>query len=256
MKIQIASDLHLETWRDTKLDEQAFKPAKDRDLLILAGDIGVGIGALQFIMGELQHSPVVYVAGNHEHYGLTMHGEVEETWTSIANDTPGLHFLNGKAVTIDEVRFYGCTWYSNLWGATGRKTQTAISRYITDFRPPRDDCGRWTVDRHVETHERETQAMREHAGEVDVVVTHWPPTLKAMHSKYAKARGTEAFLNRYFINDEDDLLREMDAKFWISGHTHEPHEATVGRTTSVGNPTGYRGEKRGEGFAPDRVIEI
>ena len=255
MRIQIASDLHLESWRGAMPHEQAFRSAEGRDLLVLAGDIGVGLGALAFIRRELARSPVLYVAGNHEHYGPTTHDEVEEAWTWIASETPGFHFLNGAAVTIDGVRFYGCTWYSGLWGDTDPKAVAAVGRYITDFRAPHDDGGAWTVLRHVETHRRQTQAMREHAGSVDVVVTHWPPTLDALHPMYADTVSTEALLNRYFINDEEALVREMGARYWISGHTHMAHEATMGKTVSVGNPTGYRNEGRGAGFRPDRVIE-
>ena len=63
-------------------------------------------------------------------------------------------------------------------------------------------------------------------------------------------------MNRYFVNDEEALVREMGARYWVSGHTHRPHEATVGKTVTVGNPTGYRNEERGPGFRPDRVIEV
>lgn len=35
-----------------------------------------------------------------------------------------------------------------------------------------------------------------------------------------------------------------------------PHEARVGATVRVGNPTGYREEGRGAGFRPDRIIEV
>ena len=50
---------------------------------------------------------------------------------------PGLHFLNGEAVTIGGVRIYGCTWYSGLWGANDPKAKYAVRRYIMDFRAPR-----------------------------------------------------------------------------------------------------------------------
>ena len=256
MRIQIASDLHLESWRGAMPDQSAFKPVEGRDLLILAGDIGVALGGLTFIRRELARSPVLYVAGNHEHYGHTTHEEVEEAWKWIASETPGLHFLNGTAVTIDGVRFYGCTWYSGLWGDTDPTPRAVIGHCITDFQSPHNDGGAWTVRRHVDTHRRETQAMREHAGHIDVMVTHWPPTRDALHAKYANAGETEALVNRYFVNDDEMLVREIGARYWISGHTHIPHKAMVGRTISIGNPTGYRNERRGPGFRADRVIEV
>ena len=256
MKIQIASDLHIESWARAMPGEVAFKSVQRRDLLVLAGDIHVGLGALEFIERELTHSPVVYVAGNHEHYGPMTHAQLEDKWATTAHHIPGLHFLNGEAVTIGGVRIYGCTWYSSLWGANDPRANAAIGRYISDFRPPHDDAGAWTVQHHLEAHRRETQEMRQHAGEVDIIVTHWPPTLHALHPRYALAGGTEVLLNRYFVNDEETLVHEMGATLWISGHTHMPHEAQVGNTLSVGNPTGYRGTAPGTGFRPDRVIEL
>ena len=256
VRIQIASDLHLEAWRGGIPDEEAFTPVEGRDLLVLAGDIGVALGALTFIRRELARSPVLYVAGNHEHYGPTAHEEVEGAWEWIASETADLHFLNGTPVTIDGVRFYGCTWYSGLWGDADPTPRAVIGHCITDFQAPHNDAGTWTVRRHVETHRRETQAMREHARHVDVMVTHWPPTLDALHPMYANAGETEALVNRYFVNDEEALVREMGARYWISGHTHMPHEATVGKTVTIGNPTGYRNEERGAGFRPDLVIEV
>ena len=256
MRIQIASDLHIESWGGAMPDERAFRPAEERDLLVLAGDIDVGLGALAFIERELARSPVLYVAGNHEHYGTRTHAQLEEAWAQIGRTTPGLQFLNAAAVTIGGVRFYGCTWYSGLWGDADPRAATAIGRYILDFRAPHDDAGTWSVLRHVETHRQRTKAMRRHAGRVDVVVTHWPPTLHALHPMYADVGTTESLLNRYFINDEEALVREVGVRFWISGHTHMPHRTRVGVTTSIGNPTGYRNDGRGPGFRPDRVIEV
>ena len=72
MKIQIASDLHIESWRGRLPDEHTFGPVKDRDLLVLAGDIHVELGALAFIQRELAHSPVVYVGSVAEKGAMTL----------------------------------------------------------------------------------------------------------------------------------------------------------------------------------------
>ena len=71
MKIQIASDLHFELWkRDLPDRERQFAPDKDRDLLILAGDIvdGNRDHGMPFIRRELKISPVLFVPGNHEYH--------------------------------------------------------------------------------------------------------------------------------------------------------------------------------------------
>ena len=72
---------------------------------------------------------------------------------------------------------------------------------------------------------------------------------------YPDTANVEAPVNRYFINDEPGLVREMGAKFRISGHTNMPHEAVVGKTTGIGNRAGYHSEVRGAGSGPARTIE-
>lgn len=58
MKIHILSDLHTEQW--------PFNPSGvDSDVVVLAGDIGVGLSVLDWIHEAFPSKPVVYVAGNH-----------------------------------------------------------------------------------------------------------------------------------------------------------------------------------------------
>lgn len=188
LKIQIATDLHIESWRGAMPDEQAFGPAEGRDQVVLAGDIHVGTGARCFIEHELARSPVAYVLGNHEHYGPMAHDALEEAWTLIAGATPGLHFLNRSAATIGGVRLWGCTWYSGS-GARRQSWQGRPSSAgsWTSARPA-TTAATGRVGRHLEAHRRETEAMRREAGSVGVVVTRWPPTLHALHRRPARLR--------------------------------------------------------------------
>ena len=90
------------------------------------------------------------------------------------------------------------------------------------------------------------------AGEVDVVITHWPPTKGAMQPRFESDS-----LSPYFYNDREDLVRAMGAKLWIAGHTHDPFDYQVGGIRVVGNPTGYLYESSGPGlFRPDLVVEV
>ena len=67
---------------------------------------------------------------------------------------------------------------------------------------------------------------------------------------YPDTANVEALVNRYFINDEPGLVREMGAKFRISGHTHMPHEAVVGKTTSIWKPRWVPQRSAGSGNPP------
>ena len=67
MKIQLASDLHLELIEAFLPDEKLVKPAPDADQLVLAGDIHKPEGVID-LFGDWP-VPVLYVAGNHEFHG-------------------------------------------------------------------------------------------------------------------------------------------------------------------------------------------
>ena len=66
MKLQLASDLHLEFLQRFP-GERLITPAPNADVLILAGDISNGTDAIGLF--DSWPVPVVYVAGNHEFYG-------------------------------------------------------------------------------------------------------------------------------------------------------------------------------------------
>lgn len=62
MNLYVLSDLHTE-FADFDL------PETNADVVVLAGDIGVGTGGLDWIRKQRLHKPVIYVPGNHEFYG-------------------------------------------------------------------------------------------------------------------------------------------------------------------------------------------
>ena len=252
MKIQIASDLHLEKTLGRLPHSSDFRSVEDRDVLVLAGDIGTHANAIRFVDPECQVSEVIYVPGNHEYYSMQMRKRTDEIWRAFANNIKNLHYLVGETVTIGGVRFWGGPWYSDLFGSSARWLKSEVSRSINDFRNPFNDLGQWNIHRHIEEHHIQTEQLRAHAGEVDVVITHWPPTKQATAPRFS---GSD--MNAYFVNDREDLVREIGAQAWISGHVHDAYDVVIGRTRVIGNPSGYPGEvPESKKFRPDRVIEV
>ena len=252
MKIQIASDLHLEAREDHLPAPGAFRPDASRDLLILAGDIGRHLLAREFVFRELTLSPVIYVPGNHEYYGLQNRVTVDGLWHALAAVHPDLHYLVAEGVEIDSVRFWGAPWYSDLWGLDDGWTQLEVHRSVNDFHHPFNGLGEWNLSTHVSSHHAQTARLEAQAGEVDVVITHWPPTRDAMHPKFEGD-----CLNPYFYNDHEELVRAVGARLWVSGHTHESYDYRIGVTRCVGNPSGYAPEHQDSDlFRPARVVEV
>ena len=252
MRIQIASDLHLEMRPGNHPEIHDFCGVDDRDVLVLAGDIGSYLSAWKFIEWELNRSPVIYVPGNHEYYCGQSHEETDEAWRRKAEEHGDLHYLLGEAVTLDGVRFWGAPWFSDLFGRRDRGHLYWIEKLVSDFSAQLGDFGLWTIARHLEEHARQTRLLREHTEPIDVVVTHWPPTLHAVAPRFA-----DSPLNGYFVNNREDLVEDIAAQFWISGHVHDAYEAVVGETRVIGNPAGYPNEERESRlFRPDRVIDV
>lgn len=257
--LQVASDLHLEGYRGHLPDETAFRAAPDRDVLILAGDIGVGgYMALPFIDRELARSPVIYVPGNHEYYTRQLRDSVDRAWHQAAADRPGLHYLTGQGLTLDGVRFWGAPWYSDLGGVSPRSAEGArlyrhIDRSVSDFYDGWAWGVGWTVAAHVNAHHVQSAKLLAHAGELDAVITHWPPTWGAIHPRFKNDS-----LNPYFYNNKPDMVGQVGAKVWVAGHTHDAFDYMEGETRCIGNPAGYRGEVRGHDspFRADRTVTV
>ena len=200
MKIQIASDLHLELRRGRRPEIAGeFRAVADRDLLVLAGDIGRHLNAWGFIKQELARSPVIYVPGNHEYYCWQTRERVDKAWRRKAQQNTDLHYLVAEGVTIAGVRFWGAPWYSDLFGRRAPGYLRDVEYGISDFSPMVSDFGRWTITRHLEEHARQTQLLREQSGQIDVVITHWPPTLHAIAPRF-----DDDPYNGCFVNDRED----------------------------------------------------
>ena len=98
MKIHILSDLHTEF-------SDFDPPETDADVVVLAGDIGVGSGGIQWAARRYPKVPVIYVPGNHEFYGH----DIRDTEQSFDAVSANIHVLSNSAHEFDGVRFLGST---------------------------------------------------------------------------------------------------------------------------------------------------
>ena len=241
------SDLHLEFGGF----EEFVVPDVDRDVLVLAGDIGVGKGALEFIKEQLKLSPVVYILGNHEFYHNEVL-EVEKFWKQL--DLEDLYVLENSSIVIQNVRFLGCVLWTNFDNHNKEVMELAKS-VMNDYRTttlhgielaPNDTC-RF----HQSSINWLQSELTLNQFDKTIVVTHHIPSPSGIHEKY---RGDD--LNPAFYSDLDELMKSSEPNLWIHGHTHESMNYQIGRTNLICNPRGYFPFDLNEYFVNDLIYEI
>jgi DNA repair exonuclease SbcCD nuclease subunit len=247
MKIHLLSDLHTEF--------ASFQPpTTDADIVVLAGDVGVGTRGLPAIREWFPDRPVVYVAGNHEFYREAIPRLSEK----LAAETEGseIHYLENRAVVIGGVRFLGCTLWTDfdVFGERVRCMAEAQAS-MNDFRLIRvlPQYRRFHPNDAAALHERSlrwlTAALDEPFAEPTVIVTHHAPSLRSCNPAYRNDPVTAAY-----VSDLEWML-DGRAALWVHGHTHLCVDYEIGGTRVAANQRGYPHDGV-EGFRPGLVLDI
>ena len=103
--------------------------------------------------------------------------------------------------------------------------------------------------------QRQIGRTERHAGQADIVVTHWPPMMRAIDPQFMM-HPRDQTLNGYFSNNWDDLIERIGASLWISGHAHTPHDLMVRGTRCISNPRGYREGLAHPRYRPRLTLEV
>jgi Icc-related predicted phosphoesterase len=247
MKLQILSDLHTEF-------AEFSPPETGADVVILAGDIGVGLGGIEWAASQFPNQPVIYVPGNHEYYGhdITLIDEL------VKQSPENIHVLNNDAMVLNGVRFLGSTLWtdfrldgeSEAWFARQR-----ARRSMEDFAVIKLGGRPFTPEISVGLHvasrawiERELDTPFDGPS---VVITHHLPAAISVAKRYENDPLNPAFASRL-----EDLIEKYQPALWIHGHTHEPCHYDLFGTRVICNPRGYPREERGTAFNPGLVVEL
>ena len=267
MKLHILSDLHTEF-------EGFDLPKTDADVVILAGDTGVGLAGVK---GAIEASsrlnkPVIYVAGNHEFYhnartlgaipgidaDAPFHGL--STLTTLMKATAHgsqVRVLDRDIFVQNRLRILGCTLWSDfmLFGFDVSDEAIGLSmQLVNDFRG---------IIRHNGTRFSPADAAAEFKETVDwldqtlstpfeghtVVVTHHAPSIQSVGLEFRNDPVSGAF-----ASDLEDFVKQHSIDLWVHGHMHQCFDYTVGSTRVICNPRGYPHEENA--FDPNLVLEL
>jgi predicted phosphohydrolase len=189
MKLHVLSDLHTEF-------AEFSPPETDADVVILAGDIGVGLGGIEWAARRFPKAPVIYVPGNHEFYDH----DIGLTDKLKAAAPPNMYVLNNDKVELHGVRFLGSTLWTdfNLHGASEAWfAQRRAKRLMEDFTSIRNDGRRFTPEDSVELHDAsKAWLVEELKGKFEgptIVVTHHLPASTSVAKRYANDSLNPAF---------------------------------------------------------------
>jgi predicted phosphodiesterase len=249
MRIQLASDLHLELlgkWPGERL----VAPAPDADVLVLAGDIHRGTAAIErFAAWPV---PVLYLAGNHEFYDgswETLRDELKR-----AAEGTAVRVLDDDALVLAGVRFLGCTLWTDyrLPGLPLPETMAAAEKFLLDHRRIVTASGPFRAQQALDEHLRSrawlAQQLAIDTSMPTVVLTHHAPHPGSVHPRFAGSP-----INGAFISDLTALVERAD--LWLHGHAHDSFDYRVGRCRVVCNPRGYAQNRREAGAVDELVFE-
>ncbi|MFB6097574.1 MAG: metallophosphoesterase [Salinibacter sp.] len=267
MRLRVLSDLHIRDHGPPDFPRWASDPPAD--VVLIVGDVHRGTKSIHWMRAAFPERPVVYVAGNHEHYD----GYLDATLASLRrtadpcpepeSDGPapeGVYFLERDEMVLGDLRILGCTFWTGfeLFGEQRASAMRACRANVDDYRHihllrarrvlrPRDTA---------RAHQTSVQWLRNRftapspPGVRDtVVLTHHAPAPRSVDPRYADSLTSAAFVAR-----QDDLVEMSGVALWVHGHVHASFDYRLGDTRVLANPKGH-GDENPE-FQPDLVVDV
>ena len=299
IRIAYASDLHLEfeargpdkptrEWLDLAKLRKAtpghplvgpsLLPLREArpDLLVLAGDIGLGTRGITYAdqVSQFLGTPVVYVAGNHEFYGRRDIAMLLPELHQAAAATEGrVTFLENEATQFDfpggRLHVLGCTlWSDYALNGDGDGDDMSIVFAIRAARNGLNDHQgailkggtNFTPEMALEMHRASlasldgevTRIRKEDQDARILVITHHAPIPEANPQQF---RGGE--LAPAFVSDLRPQIARWRPAAWIWGHTHFSVRTQLGGTLLASAQRGYIGyEEPGASAFPVAIEDL
>jgi Calcineurin-like phosphoesterase. len=252
MKIQYASDLHLEFPENKEfLKRNPLLPGGD--VLLLAGDI-VPFAAMDkhtdfFSYVSDNFKTTYWIAGNHEYYGSDISDRAGSFNEKIKDN---LFLLNNVSAIQENIELI----FSTLWTKISPANQFEIRQRLSDFHTIKYNNKGLTPDHYNLLHEQccsfLNKEISKEGTEKKVIITHHVPTFMYYPEKYKGDCLNEAFAVEMY----NDILRSK-ADYWIFGHHHtNTADFVIGSTTLATNQLGYVKYKECPDFNAKKIITI
>ncbi len=277
MKIDILSDLHLNTYFNPNFDENSVKLIYDQiilkdkrepaDVLIIAGDLGeYNSQIINFleILKQNYYKNIICVLGNHDYYLLDYEDKQFYEFNSFTrakrlkasiNAIDGVYCLDGDIIEIDGIRFGGAMgWYDNGYIKKYFPNENIFSHinkiwesFSLDFKYILG------IKDFNELYKIEYPKLQKIHKDCDVMISHINPSYSHDHIHYIYHNNQT---NTFFTFDGYSLMKEGSMKYWVFGHTHNKTEYELYGVKCISNPLGYPDESDFGQAVKIKTIEI
>ncbi len=253
MKIQYASDLHLEFADNGSYLKRNPMPVMG-DVLVLAGDIGY-LGDENYSKhtfwdwASKNYQQVIACMGNHEFYKYYDIATLNDGYCLEIRHN--VHSYYNGIVNIDDTDII----LSTLWAYIPLKEAYYTERVVSDFHRILYNGDPLTFAQFNKECEKCTDFIIDAVASSDakhkIVVTHHVPSFRMQNPKFAHSMANGAFtveLGNYII--------DSGVEYWIYGHSHYNVDIRIGGTQCVSNQLGYVFHNEHLTFNPGKFIEI
>ena len=251
MKIQYASDLHLEFRENSRyLRDNPIIPVGD--VLVLAGDIGyLNDDAYEthpfwdFVSENFRQTLVV--PGNHEFYKSGDVGTIQNG--CIAEIRHNVKCYYNTVATIENIDFVMCT----LWASIPPENAYVTEKSVSDFHLIA--CNGRLLNAYCfnKLHQEAVEFLAQtNTSRKRIVVSHHVPTYLCLAEEFKDSR-----INGAFVAELHDFIFDSDIAYWIYGHSHRNMpEIDINGTKLLCNQLGYVPQKEHLSFDQQACFEI
>lgn len=254
MKIQIASDLHLEFRENLEwIKNSPLKPSSD--ILLLAGDIicdkykKEAKDFYQYVSDN--YELVISAMGNHEFY----HGEIAYAYPDYNEKISHNHNqLNNQSIIYKNVKII----VSVLWSFIPDQKKEFLYNVMNDYRliykKQFNDTVNLLIEETNQFHQLSVEYIKNELnkkfdGKI-IVLTHHLPSFQCIRHKFKNIENI-----KYAIaTDLEQIINDYKIDYWIFGHIHDSVNIKISETGLISNPLGYMKERQKDFFNPNYVI--
>ena len=254
MKIQYASDLHLEFAENSSyLEHQPLEVTGN--ILVLAGDIGY-IGDDNYSKHPFwdrvsdNYEQAIVIPGNHEFYKMFDIDKLYNGWTFKIRNNVTCHY-NTVIPLGKDTDLITTTLWAHIPLGDAFRTEAAVS----DFSRIRHGSSPLDFNRFNEEHYRcfrfLEQSVKQSTAKHILVATHHVPSFGLMSPEF---KGSP--INGAFTVELGSFIANSPIEYWIYGHSHRNIDKIIGNTGCVSNQLGYVSRNEHHSFDKGKYIGI